>query len=59
MQYLIILTIILWLLFKYFSPNIEIIQIGQREFRVLLWYNHYEGIEIKRKWIKLFEYEQR
>lgn len=56
---LIIFCFLAYAALRYFSPHIETIQTGPRSFRVLLWYNHYEDIELKRKWIKLFEYEQR
>jgi hypothetical protein len=56
MAYIIIVIIILWLLFRYFRPNIEIIQTNYTKNKVILWYNHMEGIETKRRWVKLFEY---
>jgi hypothetical protein len=53
---IIILVIILWILFRHFSPSIEIIQTNYTKSKVILWYNRIEGIETKRRWIKLFEY---
>lgn len=56
---LIVLTVSLFLIIRSFEPHIDIIQIGPRHYKVLLWYNSIKEAEIKRKWIKLFEYKQR
>lgn len=52
-----IAIIILCLLFiiKTFEPHIDIIQKEPKYYKVILWYNFFEGGEIIRKWIKLYE----
>lgn len=54
---LIVLMIII--LFYYFNPNIEIVQIENHRYKILLWYNSYdrETYTIKRKYIKLFNFK--
>ena len=56
---LVILCFLLYALFRHFSSHIEIVQTGAKSFKVLLYYSVYNGNKIKRKYIKLFEYEQR
>lgn len=45
--------------FRTFEPHIDIIQTGVNSYRILLWYNHFDGPKIKRKWVKLCEYGKR
>lgn len=55
----IILAFVLYGLLETFQPHIDITQIGARRYRVLLWYTHYDGPEVSRRWIKLGEYGKR
>lgn len=55
----ILLTIIILLIivavFRTFEPHIDIIQTGVNSYRILLWYNYFDGPAIDRRYIKLYE----
>lgn len=51
---LIILVVLITAIFiRSFEPKIDITQTGPNKYRVLLWYNSFEGATIHRKWIKV------
>lgn len=52
---LIILVVSFLLIIKSISPYIDIVVIGKRKYKILLWYNSFKGNTVKRKWIKLYE----
>lgn len=56
---LILLSLVFIVVFRTFDPHIDIIQIEVNRYKILMWYNHFEGPEIKRRWIKLCEYGKR
>lgn len=56
---LILLLMVIIVVFRTFEPHIDIIQTGVNSYRILLWYNHFDGPKIKRKWVKLCEYGKR
>lgn len=56
---LILILIIFIVIFKTYKPHIDIIQIETNRYKILMWYNHFEGPEIKRKQVKLCEYGKR
>lgn len=53
---LILLLIVLIVIFRAFKPNIDIIQIEDNRYKILIWYNHFRGSEIERRWVKLGEF---
>lgn len=54
---LIVLVLIVALAaYKIWQPHIEIIQIGAKRVRILLWYNSYDSSEIDRTYTNLGEY---
>lgn len=52
---LLVLILVFIVVFRTFEPSIDIIQTGTNRYRVLLWYNYFEGPDIDRRWIKLCE----
>lgn len=56
---LLLLILLIIVAFRAFQPHIDIIQTGVNSYRILLWYNHFEEPEIKRRWVKLCEYGKR
>lgn len=52
---LILILMVFIVIFKTYKPHIDIVQIGTNRYKILMWYNHFEGPEIKRKWVKLCE----
>lgn len=57
MEYIILFTLIILVLiavFKTFQPSMDIVYIGTNRYRILLWYNSFQGDKIERKYIKLF-----
>lgn len=56
---LILLLLVCMVVFRTYEPHIDIIQTGVNSYRILMWYNHFEGPEVKRRWVKLCEYGKR
>lgn len=56
---LILLVVCFFLVIRSLKLHIDVVQIGPRHYRVLLWYNSLTKVGVKRKWIELFKYEQK
>lgn len=56
---IVLFILIGWVLFKTFSPSIDIITLGHRGYRVLLWYTHYDGPRVERRWVQLYKHEKK
>lgn len=59
-EFIVIFLIVVLLtvaLARHYQPMIDVVVIGYGKHKVLLWYNHYEEREIKRRYKVLYEYK--